>query len=163
MSNTDTGWFGAPWRKIRGFSPPISRSSGAGKSYTVDTLRYFRNRLGPAADIYFILGLDAFREITTWREYRELFGLAHFIVTDRPFEHNKDPQMILPPELATLFQRPEKGYCEHVSGMRLYFHDITALDISATIIRNLVKQNKSIRYLVPDTIRRYIEQKGLYR
>jgi nicotinate-nucleotide adenylyltransferase len=133
-----------------------------GKSYTVDTLRYFRNRLGKAADIYFILGLDAFREITTWREYREIFGLAHFIVTDRPFEHDKQPKMTLPPELAALFHGG-KGYCEHESGMRLYFHDITALDISATTIRSLMGQNKSIRYLVPDAIRRYIEQKGLYR
>ena len=135
----------------------------AGMSYTVDTLRYLRKRLGEAADIFFILGLDAFEEITTWREYREVFSLSHFIVTDRPLDTRKDPKPTLPRELGDIFSEGERGCLVHASGKRLCFYDITAIDISATAIRNLVREKKSIWYLVPDRVRRYIDDKGLYR
>jgi nicotinate-nucleotide adenylyltransferase len=135
----------------------------AGRSYTVDTLRYFRRRVGNAADIYFIIGMDAFSEITAWREYGELFRLSHFVVTDRPTDKEKDPKPTLPEGLGGVFSAGEGGCLVHAFGTRVYFHDITALDISATAIRGLVKDNRSIRYLVPDRVRRYIEQRGLYR
>lgn len=134
-----------------------------GKSYTVDTLSYFRKRLGADADIYFILGLDAFSEIATWRDYRRLFKFAHFIVTDRPTRQAMEPECSLPPEIAGLFSRDQDGSLVHESGTRLFYHNITALDISATHIRGLVGAGKSIRYLVPPAVYRYIQQKGLYR
>lgn len=134
-----------------------------GKSYTVDTLSYFRRRLGADAEIYFILGLDAFLEIATWYDYRRLFGLAHFVVTDRPTREDLDPECCLPVEIVELFSRQADGGLAHGSGTRLIYHNITALDISATHVRTLVGQGKSIRYLVPPAVRRYIEQKGLYR
>jgi nicotinate-nucleotide adenylyltransferase len=134
-----------------------------GRSYTVDTLRYFRRCVGPAADIYFIIGMDAFAEITTWHRYRELFGLSHFVVTDRPTDKEKDPRPTLPEGLEGVFSEGEGGCLVTACGTRVYFHDITALDISATAIRGLVRDNRSIRYLVPDRVRRYIEERGLYR
>jgi nicotinate-nucleotide adenylyltransferase len=134
-----------------------------GKSYTVDTLSYFRNRLGPGADIYFILGLDAFREIATWHDYPRLFELAHFVVTDRPTGRDMEPECSLPPEIAPLFSHDSGGTLVHESGTRLTYHNITAMDISATHIRGLVGQGKSIRYLVPPAVDRYIQEKGLYR
>ncbi len=134
-----------------------------GASYTVDTLSYFRRRLGDDAEIYFILGLDAFLEIGTWRDYRRLFELANFVVTDRPTPQSMEPGWSLPPEVAGLF-RPEGGKSfVHPGGMHLFFHNITGLDISATQIRGLVGHGRSIRYLVPDAVGRYIQQKGLYR
>jgi nicotinate-nucleotide adenylyltransferase len=134
-----------------------------GKSYTIDTLSYFRNRLGAGADIFFILGLDAFSEIGSWHDYRHLFDLAHFVVTDRPTRQNKEPEFCLPAEIATLFSRDRDGTLVHGSGTRLLYHNITAMDISATHIRGLVGRNKSIRYLVPPAVDRYIHEKGLYR
>lgn len=134
-----------------------------GKSYTVDTLSYLRNRLGAGADMFFILGLDAFCEITTWHDYRRLFELANFVVTDRPTRESIDPECSLPPEIAALFSRDSDGALVHKSGTRLMYHNITAMDISATQIRGLVGQGKSIRYLVPPAVVRYIQEKGLYR
>jgi nicotinate-nucleotide adenylyltransferase len=134
-----------------------------GKSYTVDTLTYFRDRLGADADIYFILGLDAFSEICTWKDYGRLFTLAHFVVNDRPAGGNMDPEIRIPADIEGLFSRDREGSLVHESGKRLFYHDITALDISATHIRGLVKAGKSIRYLVPPAVYRYIQQRGLYR
>jgi nicotinate-nucleotide adenylyltransferase len=47
-----------------------------GPSYTIQTLRYFQEQFGPESDIHFIVGQDAFSEITTWKSYRALFGTA---------------------------------------------------------------------------------------
>jgi nicotinate-nucleotide adenylyltransferase len=134
-----------------------------GASYTVDTLTYFRRRLGADADIFFVVGLDAFSEIGTWRDYRRLFDLAHFVVTDRPTPQTMDPECFIPSEISGLFSREAENRFKHGSGTRLFFHNITGLDISATRIRGLVGEGKSIRYLVPPTVARYIQQKGLYR
>ena len=54
-----------------------------GKSYSIQTVRYFHRAFPQGVDLFFILGLDAFLEISTWKDYRQLFGLCHFIVLDR--------------------------------------------------------------------------------
>ena len=54
-----------------------------GKSFSIDTLRYFRRRR-PKDSLYFILGIDAFREIGMWKDFQDLFPLSHFIITSRP-------------------------------------------------------------------------------
>ena len=56
----------------------------AGPSYTVETLREFRRELGAHAPLAWLIGADAFRELASWHDWRELFGLAHFVVAERP-------------------------------------------------------------------------------
>ncbi|HXF75168.1 MAG TPA: nicotinate-nucleotide adenylyltransferase, partial [Methylomirabilota bacterium] len=51
----------------------------AGVSYSIDTLRAFNAKKRRGDSLYFIIGLDAFREIGTWKDFRELFSLCHFI------------------------------------------------------------------------------------
>ena len=133
-----------------------------GKSYTVDTLKEMKDRLESGGDLYFILGLDAFLEIETWYSYRELFGLSHFVVTDRPTPESHNPPFILPESLAALFEKTEGRTLRHTSGNRVYYHNISALDISATEIRRLVGEGASIRYLVPERVNDIIIQKGHY-
>ena len=55
-----------------------------GHSYSIETLREFYRIFGPDADIFFILGMDAFLEIRTWKEYEKLFDYAHFVIISRP-------------------------------------------------------------------------------
>ena len=56
----------------------------AGPSYTVETLREFRRELGAHAPLAGLIGADAFRELASWHDWRDLFGLAHFVVAERP-------------------------------------------------------------------------------
>lgn len=56
----------------------------AGPSYTVDTLREVRAEIDPSAPLVWLLGADAFRDLRTWRDWRELFTLAHFVIAVRP-------------------------------------------------------------------------------
>jgi len=109
------------------------------------------------------MGLDAFVEIETWYSYRELFDLTHFVVTDRPTSESHNPPLVLPETLAGLFEEVDERTLLHPSGNRVHYHNISALDISATEIRRLVGEGVSIRYLVPDQVNDIITLKGLYR
>jgi nicotinate-nucleotide adenylyltransferase len=135
-----------------------------GPSYTVDTLREFHQIYGSGLQPYFVLGMDAYLEIASWREYRELFRLSHFVVVSRPGYQRKEIQQILPVEIAHEFcyNQKEDGYL-HRDGYITYFRDIHRYEISSSAIRLMVRKGRSIRYLVPDKVMEYIEQEGLYR
>ncbi len=134
-----------------------------GKSYTIQTLRLLREQLGEKAELYYILGLDAILEIETWKDYRDLFTLSHFVVLDRPHYDRTLLGKVLRCEVHQGFQElPDGRGFQHPSGYRVLFQETTLLDISATRIRRLVKAGRSVRYLLPEAVRRYILQKKLY-
>lgn len=132
-----------------------------GKSYTIDTLREL-NELYPGAKFYFILGLDAFLEIETWRSYRQLFSLAYFVIISRPGFDETHVNGIL----RKIFQDikyDQRGMAFSMPGVfDVFYRKITLLDISATLIRNLIEKGFSIRYLVPASVEEYIYKKEVY-
>lgn len=132
-------------------------------SYTLETLGYFRKRFGRKARLFFILGADAFAEISSWYRYRSLFEAAGFIVMTRPGHDPFDLPGALGPEAAREFKpdRSGRGFV-HTSGNALWPTEVTLLDISASGIRARRKKGLSIRYLVPDPVYRYIRRRGLY-
>lgn len=135
----------------------------AGKSYSIETLRLLRKEFGPSWDLYFILGLDAILEIQTWKDYRELFNLCHFVVLDRPGYDRDQLGEILRREVHEEIQPLEDGNgFGHPSGYRIILQAATLLDISATRIRRLAGEGRSIRYLLPEAVRRYILDHKLY-
>ncbi len=133
-----------------------------GRSYSVDTLRILRERL-PTTQFVLLLGLDAFREIATWKEYRVLFTLADIAVLSRPPLRITKPRALLPvavrQEFCYAFNRKA---LLHRSGNRILFLTVTPLDISASAIRLRVQRGQSIRYLVPPTVEGYVRRKQLY-
>ena len=134
-----------------------------GPSYSVDTIRHFRHELEPAA-IFFVVGIDAFREIHTWKEYASIPALCHLIVTSRPGVSTPPPEQLLPVALQpALWYDPAQRMYRHTSGHSLVFHEIHGLRISASQVRALLRQRKSIRYLVPSTVAAYIADNALYQ
>jgi nicotinate-nucleotide adenylyltransferase len=135
-----------------------------GKSYSVQTIGHFRQRFGEDAHLYFVLGLDAFLEINTWKDYTALFGLCHFIVMTRPgFEKNFSPEH-LPVELEGDFcYDPRKGGYVHPSGFFIFPKEITALDISSTKIRENFQKGRSVKYLLPSPVEAFIYKNKLYQ
>ena len=144
------------------FSTSDIELSRPGKSYSIDTIRYFHGKVPDA--LYFILGRDAFVEIETWKEYQNLFSLCHFIAMTRPgFQNTLIPSQ-LPGSLSHVFQYDSNmGVWIHPSGYKLYFKEITFLDISSTKIRELVEKGRSLRYLLPPEVEAYVQKHGLYR
>jgi nicotinate-nucleotide adenylyltransferase len=144
------------------FSTSDLELSRPGNSYSIDTLRFFREREQDA--IFFILGRDAFVEIETWKEYQNLFSLCHFIVMARPGSQENSSSPPLPEALIQNFRyRPEEKAWIHLSGHRLYFKEISFLDISSTKVRELIERGGSVRYLIPAEVEAYIQKHGLYR
>jgi nicotinate-nucleotide adenylyltransferase len=136
----------------------------SGKSYTVDTLRYFTARKPRTDSYYFIVGLDAFLEIDSWKDFRELFSLCNFIVTSRPGTEHVFSLKSIPIAVRELFCYVEKQRAyRHRSGTSLSFLRITDIAIAASEIRERVANKKSIRYLVPAEVEAYIGRCRLYR
>jgi nicotinate-nucleotide adenylyltransferase len=134
----------------------------SGKSYSIDTIRYFReNHPNP---LFFILGGDAFVEIETWKESQNLFSLCNFIVMTRPGFQKPSSSSFLPKSLVPAFRHDEKaGTWIHLSGGMLFFKEITFLDISSTKVRELIEKGESVRYLIPSEVEVYVQEHGLYR
>jgi nicotinate-nucleotide adenylyltransferase len=134
-----------------------------GRSYSIETLRQIRQEVGPTWELYFILGLDAVLEIATWKDYQDLFTLSHFVILDRPGYDRQLLEDVLLREVHPEFRplQNERGF-QHPSGHKVVFQETTLMDISGTGIRNLVRQGRSIRYLLPKEVRRYIIKHKLY-
>jgi nicotinate-nucleotide adenylyltransferase len=133
-----------------------------GFSYSIETLRQFHGLFGPELELFFILGMDAFLEIETWKEYQNLFRYAHFVVIQRPgFPSGK-----LEPFLASLglgFERTrESNVFVAAQGNKVLYMEVTLMAISSTEIREKVAAGKSIRFLVPEGVRSYIVKNRLY-
>ncbi len=134
-----------------------------GVSYSIDTIRSFAKNLQKGDSLHFIIGLDAFREIGTWKDFREIFFLCNFVVTSRPGSKENDPLKGTGVAVKKLFCYDfRKRNYRHESGTRINFIELTDIAISASEIRGLVKQGKSIRYLVPSSVERYIKRRRLY-
>ncbi|GAB4359771.1 MAG: nicotinate-nucleotide adenylyltransferase [Gammaproteobacteria bacterium] len=131
-----------------------------GPSYTVDTLAELREAL-PAESLSLIVGADAFEAITTWHRWERLIELAHLIVVHRPGWVARVPagaRSLLGDRVAG-----DPAPLHETPAGRLWFQPVTPLQISATAIRETVRQGRSIRFLVPDAVERYIRENRLYR
>ncbi|MEA2014135.1 MAG: nicotinate-nucleotide adenylyltransferase [Thermodesulfobacteriota bacterium] len=128
-----------------------------GKSYSIETIRYFLDNSPEGTEFYFILGQDAFHEIRVWKEWKDLVRLCNFVVMTRPGYEVKSLVSVFPPDLASLFQYDSvaDGF-RGSTGNYIFFRKLTLLDISSTDIRGYIKANLSIGYLVPDSVCDYI-------
>jgi nicotinate-nucleotide adenylyltransferase len=133
-----------------------------GVSYSVDTLAAL-SAISPAAELSFIVGMDAFREMQTWRDVPRIFELASVVVTSRP-------PVAVEPSITHLPVAARESFCydpstlsyRHRSGNSIRFLPITGIDVSATAVREHVRQHRSIRYLVPAEVERFIAENRLY-
>jgi len=114
-----------------------------GPSYTVDTLRALRAER-PDDPLYLIVGSDTFPEMASWREPEALLSLCTVAVVTRPGDD----------EAASGAEGLSRPNAVSISG--------PGLPISATSIRERVRERRSVRYLVPEGVADYIRKRGLY-
>ena len=144
------------------FSIDMREFGREGPSYMFDTLGSLRADLGKAVPLYLLLGADAFLGLPTWHRWRELFDLAHIAVAHRPgFTLDADSPLI-PPELRAEWQQRYSEYPRNFPNGIILSREITALDISASAIRDSLSQSRSARYLLPESVLGYILKHQLY-
>lgn len=133
-----------------------------GKSYSVDTIGFFRTQR-PKDTLYFIIGSDSFFEIGLWHRYAEIFHLCDLIVIDRPGRPVADPLEALPVAIRAEFSYTETPHVlHHASGHQVHILKGQPLDISSTAIRRLVAAGRSISHLVPSAVEAYIKNQRIY-
>jgi len=130
-----------------------------GPSYTVETLEILRAQY--ACETWFIMGTDSLAEVHTWKDCERLFYLSHFIVIERPGTPFERAWGEVPTRIRTAFNTCGDSWI-HSSSNCLIPSKIRGLDISATMVRTLCRDRRSIRYLVTDSVRSYITGRNLY-
>ncbi|MFH0876683.1 MAG: nicotinate-nucleotide adenylyltransferase [Candidatus Omnitrophota bacterium] len=110
----------------------------SGTSYTVDTVRQIK-ALCPAARLFLLGGSDLVSELPSWKKIDEILKMAKFVLAKRP------------------------GYGKRLSGKNFLKINVAQVDISSSLIRDLVRHGRSIRYLTPAAVVKYIEKNKLYR
>jgi nicotinate-nucleotide adenylyltransferase len=154
---------GDPWRKAdREITPAVLRlemvqiaTSGnplfevdarevlrEGATYSVDTLRELRGELDTEDDLFLILGEDALADLPNWKQPEALADYATIVVAPR---EGVELPATLPFDPVTI---------ERI--------DMPYLDVSSTDLRRRTRMGRSLRYLVPEPVRAYIEERGLY-
>jgi nicotinate-nucleotide adenylyltransferase len=145
-----------------------------GHSYSVETLREFRKMYGAKASLYFVVGVDAFLEMSGWKQARELFSLARVIVTARPGWRLDEVEGLLTAEQRKILGSPRVRYLKisdidperverEFDPRQVLLVEVVSLDIASREIRELVEQGRSIRHLVPDTVAAYMAKNRLYQ
>ncbi len=134
--------------------------SREGPSYTVDTLESLRGEF-PKRSLCLIVGMDAFRELHTWRRWPSLPELAHIVVARRPGAPM--PQSSKPYQLLRERFTDNPAVLRDTHAGRALVQDVPLLDITATRIRSLLAAGRNPRYLLPDPVLEVIHERGLYR
>jgi nicotinate-nucleotide adenylyltransferase len=143
-----------------GFEVSEMEVARAGRSYTADTLRALHAEGWGAAQIFFILGLDAFADIATWREFPAVLDGAHFVVISRPGATAGDV-IARHPALAARVQPP--GPLPAGSATTVVPIEARTRDVSSSDIRRRLARGESVDALVPPAVAAYIRAHGLYR
>ncbi len=134
-----------------------------GKSYTVETLEYLKDRAS-LSDPLFILGLDAFLEISLWYKPERLIELCDFVVVNRPPNDILDVKKSEYVKKNSLKMLKDGVYAmDLISGRKVLCVKCTPLWISASEIRERISNKRSIKYLLPESVETYIISHNLYR
>lgn len=120
-----------------------------GLSYSVETVAAF-HEMYPGADIFFILGIDAFMFMNTWKDTDRLSELCSMIVVTRPGYHMNPEDECFAGIPVLMWQKME-------------VIPIPGFEISSSAIRERVIQGKTIKYLLPSEVEQYIYDHKLYR
>jgi nicotinate-nucleotide adenylyltransferase len=135
------------------------------KSYSIITLEKVK-RIYPGAWTFFVLGVDAFLEIETWRDHERVLEECLFIVMTRPGYRLEQADRVLGGlcgEKVHHVSKSEKIGEDLFGARRIFFLPIPALDISSTEVRRRIKTGETINGLVPEAVGDYIRSHYLYR
>lgn len=130
-----------------------------GYSYMADTLSEIRAEEGDAA-LLLMVGQDAANQLDSWHDWRRLFELAHLVVMRRPGSRHQYS--------GALFEELQPRRVDDVRALTrapsgcVFSLEVTQLEISSTGIRELIAAGRSPRFLLPETVIRYIREHRLY-
>jgi nicotinate-nucleotide adenylyltransferase len=138
-------------------------------SYSIETVRRVKKMLGKSTHLYFLIGMDAFKDIAKWYEAEALLKECDFIVAARPGYSLADVASSLPAGLrpsaavTRLFRKQKIEGPLVLPGATLHLLPETHENVSATQIRAAAAHGGALKKLVPDAVAEYIHKEHLYR
>ena len=147
---------------------PAERSSAAA-NYSIDTVRRLKQTFRKSDRLFFLVGIDAFRDVAKWHQARALLAECDFIVASRPGFSLRDvaeslPEELRPPAAVTrpFHKQPAKGDLV-LPGVTLHLLEGVNQSVSATAIRAAAAQGKPLTRWLDPRVADYIRKHGLYR
>jgi nicotinate-nucleotide adenylyltransferase len=151
--------------------PAGRKAAGAtpAPNYSIDTVRRVKQTLKKSDQLFFLIGIDAFRDIANWHKSVDLFQECEFLVASRPGYSLADvakslPEKLRPAEHITkpFEKQPAKGDLV-LKGVSVHMLDSVHLAISGTAIREVVAAGKSLGKFVDTEVADYIKKMNLYK
>jgi nicotinate-nucleotide adenylyltransferase len=160
-------WTAAELRSAGQPGPPVPTSGAV--NYSIDTVRRLKQTLKKSDRLFFLIGMDAFRDVAKWREARSLLAECDFIVASRPGFSLRDvaeslPEDLRPPAAVTrpFHKQPARGDLV-LPGVTLHLLEGVHQSVSATAIRTAAAQGKPLARWLDPRVADYIRKHGLYR
>lgn len=122
-------------------------------SYTIDTFQALKKKYLEHS-FYWIIGSDQLAQVKKWKDWKELFEAAQFIIFPRPYEKESMEEVVK--EALGLDVVPDNIQLVPIK-------DVVLIDISSTKVRNRVKSGNSIHYMVDPQVESYIKKEKLYK
>ena len=138
-------------------------------NYSIDTVRRLKASLKKSDRLFFLIGVDAFRDIAKWHEARALLAECEFVVASRPGYSLRDVAEALPEELRPaaavtrpFHKQPASGDLV-LPGVTLHLLEGVHQNVSATAIREAAAQGKPLARWLDARVAEYVKKVGLYR
>jgi len=151
-------------RRSKASLPPLDRAN-----YSIDTVRRLKKALKKSDRLFFLIGIDAFRDIGKWREARALLAECAFVVASRPGYSLRDvaeslPEALRPPAALTrpFHKQPAQGDLV-LPGVTLHLLEGVHQNVSATAIRTAAAAGKPLARWLDPQVADYVRKHGLYR
>jgi nicotinate-nucleotide adenylyltransferase len=156
----------------KGWLPSLLEAPADGAdrpNYSIDTVRRLKQTLKKADRLFFLIGVDAFRDIAKWREATALLSACEFVVASRPGYSLRDvaeslPESLRPPAAVTkpFHKQPATGDLV-LPGVTLHLLEGVHQNVAATTIRTAAAQGKPLGRWLEPRVAEYIRKVGLYR
>jgi len=147
------------------FIPSSIEIDAGGESYSVITLGKIRKTYSQAL-VFFILGIDTFLEIETWKDYQEVLKNCFFIIISRPGYSLQEAREVLGgryrEKMKDISEKAEISE-DMLSQYKFFLFPLDALDVSSTEIRKRVKASESLEGMVPPRVENYIKENNLFK
>ncbi len=129
-------------------------------NYTIDTILELKQAYN-SDELFFIVGTDAFFYLDLWKDYKKLIKLVSFILMRRP-EYDIKP-IIKKYESIIEFLNIEDSFKKDNNDTSIYIYTPPAFDISSSMVRKKIKEGKTVTYIIPEKVEKFIKEKGLYK
>jgi nicotinate-nucleotide adenylyltransferase len=155
--------------RVRGSGAAVAPPAVASPNYSIDTVRRLKASLKKSDRLFFLIGVDAFRDIAKWHEARALLAECEFVVASRPGYSLRDVAEALPEELRPaaavtkpFHKQPASGDLV-LPGVTLHLLEGVHQNVSATAIREAAAQGKPLARWLGARVAEYVKKVGLYR